>query len=358
MNVSHQQFSYAVSTVLPNIGAMVRTFILNANWEMIICKALHSILFESQLSLLFPRLERLILKWFPGENIVSIIDKLEDCQHLTRLDIHFLRGKPDDNLFPKILAANHRRLSIVLFDQDSSELGLSKKIENDVYPNITELTVNLALSEYLSRLFTLVPNVCRLHLSLDELSNGPTLKPMINNLPALLRLNNFQLRSVNLFWTFDEIVTILQAMPSLQTLALDLRTDDKRLVNESDLLIVLPRTLIKFDYFIRYYLPRSDTDTKHFDRSQAVRFPVVYHSDVPRHRYLIHTVICDLRSMILPANLGKQLSLDWKSTQHVEDLHIYDATSLHDILVTVQNFRRIRTLSIDMRERTDIRKYI
>ena len=358
MNVSHQQFAYAVYDVLPDIGAMVRTFILNANWEIIIGKALHSILFESQLSVLFPRLERLVVKWFPSEKLVVVIDKLEDCHHLTRLDVHFLRGKPDENILSKILAANGRRLSVVLFDQDSSDLEISKKIENDVYPNITELSVNLALSEFIPQLLTLVPNVCRLQLSLDELSNGPTAKPTICNLPALPHLTSFQLRSVNLFWTFDEITSLLKAMPSLRTFAIDLRTDDQRLVNESDLLKILPETLIKLDYFIRYYRPRSNGAKEEFDRSQSVRFPVACLSDEPRHRYLIHTIDCDLRSMILPANVGKQLSLGWKYTQHVEDLHIYDATSLRDIITTVQHFRRIRTLSIDMREKTQTCKYL
>ncbi len=51
------------------------------------------------------------------------------------------------------------------------------------------------------------------------------------------------------------------------------------------------------------------------------------------------------------------MSAGWKYTQQTEDLYIYDITSLLDVLLILQHFRRVRTLSIDAKNKTEICKY-
>ena len=290
MGVSYEQFEYAVSRVLPQIGSYVRTFVLNGNWERIIGDRLSSNLFISRLSLLFPQLQRLTVKWFTSQRFLLFIDALQDLPQLTELDIRFLKGDTIDLLLTKVLSANNGRLSIVLFNEDSVELDIANDDTKISYPNIEQLTINLKLSKLISYLFLLVPNVSRLHVNIDELTNGSNSEQLIIKFPPLVHLIAFQLRSINLFWSFNEITNILEAMPSLQRLALDLRTDDRRLVNEEDLITILPSSLIKIDFFIRYYFSKSKSETNISTTFPSARFPIACLLDEPRNRFLIHTI--------------------------------------------------------------------
>jgi hypothetical protein len=358
MAVPYKQFEYAVSHVLPQIGSSVRSFVLNGNWETIIDVKLSSILFSSNLSLLFLQLQRLTIKWFTSERFLSFVDILHDFPQLTELDVRFLKGNTVDLLQLNVLSANNSRLEIVSFDQDSIDFDISENDTTIFYPNIQELTVNLIESKLIPRLFLLVPNVCRLHVNIDELSNNSENKPTIINLPPLVHLIAFQLRSINLFWTFDEISHLLKAMPSLQRFALDLRTDDKRLVSEENLSKVLPSSLIKIDFFIRYYFSKSNSEAEISTTFSSTGFPTVYLLDEPRYRFLIHTIPCDLYSAILTGTISKQMPLGWKYTQQTEELYIYDIISLLDILLILQHFRRLRILSIDIKDKSQICKYL
>ncbi|CAF3466678.1 unnamed protein product [Rotaria sp. Silwood1] len=354
MAVSYKQFEYAVSYVLPQIGSFVRTFVLNGNWETIINKNLSSILFISRLSLLFPQLERLIIKWFTSERLLSFIDSIQDFSKLIELDIRFLRGCTIDTLLTKVLSANNSQLKIVSIDQDSIDLDISDDGNVISYPNIQELTINLTLSKLIPCVFALVPNVRCLYLNTDELSNGSKSQLINNSLPCLVHLITFQLRSINFFWTFDEIAHLLKAMPSVKQLALDLRTDDKRLVNQEDFMTILPSSLTKLDFFIRYYFSKSNRDTELATSFLSTHIPTACLLDEPRHRFLIHTIPYDVHSAILTATISKQMPSGWKYMQRIKDLYIYDITSMLEILLILQHFRGLRTLTIDATDRSQI----
>ena len=199
MTVSYKQFEYAVSQVLPQIGSFVRTFVLNGNWETIMSNVLSTMLFISPLSTLFPQLQRLIIKWFNSERLLSFVDTLHDFSQLTELDIRFLKGNTTDSLVKKILSANNSRLAVVSFDQDCVDLGISDDTNAISYPNIQEFTINLTLIKFIPCIFLLVPNVSRLHLSIDELSSTSKINVIDVNLSPLIHLIDFQLRSINYF---------------------------------------------------------------------------------------------------------------------------------------------------------------
>ena len=357
MAVSYKQFEYAASYVLPKIGSLVQTFVLNGNWETIINDRISSVLFASRLALLFPQLRRLTIKWFTSERFLLFVDTLQDFPQLIELDIRFLKGNRVDLLLSKVLSANNGRLQIVSFDQDSVDLDISEDDTMTSHLNIQELTVNLSLSKLIPNLFLLVPNVCRLYVSVEELSNTTKFKPTIMNLTPLIHLIAFQLRSINLFWTFEEITQILEAMPFLQRLAFDFRTDDKRLVTEEDFRTILPSTLNKMDFFIRYYFSETISATEVSTTFSSVHYPIAYLLDEPRTRFFIHTIPCDLHSAILTATISKQMSAGWKYMRQTEDLYIYDITSLVDVLLILQHFRRVRTLSIDTKNKAEVCKY-
>ncbi|CAF2071398.1 unnamed protein product [Rotaria magnacalcarata] len=95
----------------------------------------------------------------------------------------------------KVLAANNNRLKSVSFDYDSTEFMLTSTNEEEAvsYPNIEELTVRLKTDKTLASVFILVPNITRLHVEVDELSSES--KRTLENVPSLVHLKDFQLRS-------------------------------------------------------------------------------------------------------------------------------------------------------------------
>jgi hypothetical protein len=358
MAVSHQQFDYVVSCILPKIGVSVRFFVIHGSWETIMSFEAFAVLFTSQTSLTFPLLQRLTLRWFTAERLLSFIDNLQNLSRLIELDIRGLKGITQDILLKKVLTANSDRLEIVSFDQDSADLNVSEDDETVSYPNIQELMINVVSNQMLIRLFKLVPNVRRLCVFLDEVSNSPQSKQELVNLSSLVHLIDFELRSINLFWTFDEIASLLQHMPSLQRLALDLRTDDERLVNRKNLAAVLPLSVTQIHFYIRYHFPMQNFEASILVNSWPDHMPITYLLDEEWDRILFHTIPLGLRSVSLPAAIGKQMLSGWKYMQQAEDLFLYNATSMIEILSVLQHFRRLRTLTIDVQMKSQIRTYL
>jgi hypothetical protein len=359
MAVSYQQFEYSVSHVLPQIGSLVRSFVLNGNWQTIIDKELSSALYTSNLLSLFPQLQRLTIKWFTSERLLTFINVLRDFPQLIELDIRFLKGSVIDLIQSKVLSANNNRLEIVNVDQDSIDFEISDCHKMIFYPNIRELTMNIASSKLIPHLFALVPNVYRLHLNIDEWSDTLDSEFTADDLPSLVNLIKFHLRSVNLFWTFDGLSHLLKAIPSLQKLALDIRTNDQRLLTEEDFNMILPSSVIKVDYFIRFYYAKSqpEEEQQQPESFSSTRFPIACLLDKERRRFLIHTIPCDLYSAILTATISKQMLQGRHYTQQIKDLYIYDVTCVMDILIILQHFSRLRILSIDMQDKSQVCKY-
>lgn len=371
MSVSHLQFEYCVSNILPKIGSTIRTFILNGNWETIISKTLFSILFEPSLSLLFPNIEKLILKWFTSERLLWFVTHLQNCSNLTELQIMNLRGTPANDLLSKVLSTNGERLKTVIFDEDSSDFAMKDLSEIIPCPNIEKLSINLSSSDFIPHIFSIVPNASSLSLTIDELSDSQTSKKSLPSLNKLHNLMDFCLRSINLFWNFDEISQILEAMPSLQRLVMDLRTDSGRLIQDEDLARIIPKTIIHLNFFIRFYDLRcnekrrlsqkeisspSDHEILTIALNETFSCPLVYLPDEQRHRTIIHTIPCAIRSLILPVTVVKHLSPGWKYFESIEDLCIYDAESFVEILMILQHFRNIRSFTIDTQEKAKLRK--
>ncbi|CAF2629591.1 unnamed protein product [Rotaria sp. Silwood2] len=346
--VQYKQFQYVVLKILPEIGSSIRSIVYHGNWQTVVSDQIRSLLFCSNLSMIFSQLHTLILACFTGEQLFTFLDAIKDLVQLVKLDIYCLEGKVPEELLRKILSANDGRLKSISFDQDSIDLILTEAQHDQPisYTNIEELTIGLMKSEALECLFTLVPNITRLHVTFDDTSN--LLIENINGVPFLIHLKDFQLRSMDTYWTFDKISDILTKMPSLRKLALDLSTEDACLVNGDNFATILPASLVNLNLFIIYVLPES--------YNQLNNLPVTWPSHIPIacllnecHRYaIIHTIPCDLSSIVIAAQISKQMLTGWKYMQKVKHLKIYGKASFTDIPIILQHFRQLRTLKIDV----------
>ena len=147
-------------------------------------------------------------------------------------------------------------------------------------------------------------------------------------------------------------------MPSLQRFTFDLRTDDKRLFNAEDLLTILPSSLVRINFFIRYYHSELDVEVNKAINSSSCHIPIACLFDEPRNRFLIYTIPCDLRSLTLTATISKQVPSGWRYTQQIKNLYVYGITSMLEILLILQHFRQLRILNIDIKENSRVCKYL
>ncbi|CAF2786682.1 unnamed protein product [Rotaria sp. Silwood2] len=348
MGVDHEKFQFVTLKILPEIGSFIRSFVCHGNWQSIVSNQIRSILFCSNLSMIFPQLHTLILVYFTGEQLFTFVDVIKNFSQLIKLDIRCLGDKHPKELLRKVLATNDGRLRSITFDQDSIDLVLNEAQHDQPvsYPNIEELTVNLVKYEALIRLFMLVPNVSRLHVTCDYSSN--LLLEKLKSLSSLIHLKDFQLRSMDNYWTLEQISDILTKMPFLQKLALDLSTKDENLINGHNLVAILPQSLVNLNLFIIYLLLESDIKSDTWHITWPSHIPIACLLSECHRCAIIHTIPCDLCSIVIPAKISKQMLTGWEYMQKVKNLRIYGKASFTEIAMIVQHFHQLQTLNIDL----------
>ena len=357
MATKHQQFEYVTSKILPQIGSTVLTFVLHASWETIMSDKTFQILFHSPISLLFPHVQIVVLKWFSSERLYTFMDNLNNLSQLIHLDIRGLRGNTPQKLITKMFSLSHGQLKSITIDNDSVDLVLSDDDQLDCYPNIEELKINIKSCHMLEKLLKALPNLRRFHVFIGEFSCDFEPKQLALDSLTFRYLFDFEMRSTGLFWMLDEIVDLLRQMQYLQKLSLDIRTADKRFFRKEHLDTFLPTSVTDFSFFVRYHYFDEDFDADILLHDWPPHIPVSLWNDGYLSCALIHSIPLGFRSLSLSAGLAKQVSSGWKYTNNVEDLYIYDATSIVDILNVLQHFHRLQMLTVDIEHQTDNGKY-
>ncbi|CAF4050111.1 unnamed protein product [Rotaria sp. Silwood2] len=344
--VTCKQFEIVTTQIVPEINLSIRSFVFDGLWENTLFNTHYPTLFQSKLSLLFPQLHTLSLVNFVNEQLNLFLDKITDLSQLVKLDIRNLLNDHTEELLKKVLAANNNQLKFVSFGYDSNDFILTTTSNDQAvsYPNIEELIMHLKTDKTLEHLFTLIPHINRLHIQFDQLSS--TSKSTLTNVSSLVHLKDFQLRSINLHWSLDEIAYILSQMPSLQRLALDLRTKDPCLVNGQNFIQILPPSLIEIHLFIIYYFTESpvEVDTLLSTWSPHIRMTCLL--DKSNEYAVIHTIPCGLSSIIIPATIDNSMMVGWEYTRIVTNLKIYGEQCSTDVHLIVQHFHRLRKLTI------------
>ncbi|CAF1041045.1 unnamed protein product [Rotaria sordida] len=316
--VTYKQFDFVATQIIPQIGLSVRSFVFNGQWENIMSNKLNSTFFHLKLSLIFPQLYTLSLVNFIDRQLNLFLDNITDLLKLVKLDIRNLLDNYAEDSLEKVLAANNNRLKYISFDSDSIDFNLTatRNDETISYPNIEELIVNLKTNKTLEYLFILVPHIKRLHIDFDQLSSVS--KSTLANVSSLIHLKDFQLRSINIYWSLKEIAYILSKMPSLQRLALNVRTEDAQSHSEVDTLL----------------------------STWPIHIRITCLLDKSNKYAVIHTIPYDLFSIIIPATIANYMLAGSEYTRKVKDLKIFGEQCSTDIYLIVQHFHRLRTLAI------------
>jgi hypothetical protein len=356
--VTYNRFDHIASHILPQIASSVRSFVFHGRREKVLSAAASAAYYARPMSFTFPLLQRVTLYCFTGESLLAFINLLQDLSQLVKLNIGSLKGTADEALLMNVLAANNNRLESVSFEQDSVFLDIPTVDQTVSYLNIQKLTVNITQAQMIPHLFALVPYVQQLYVRIEEQLFQPrTLKLSFNKLSPLSHLIDFHLNSVDLWWNLDEIDAVLGKMPSLETLTLELSTGDKHLVKQENFVKILPPSLKKIRFFMRYYFSESVFDVNSLTTSWSLTLPINCLLDEISETVFLFTASYGPRLLNLPAVIGKQIVSGCKYTEQVKDLCVYNSTSLFDLLSTVQHFHRLRKLSINANRIPEACKY-
>lgn len=352
---AYKPFHHVISYVLPRIGTLVRSFVLNGNWQPVLPQNILNILYGSELSSFLPNLEILTLKWFTTEQLSTFLDSFGHFSQLHTLNILILNGETEENLLTKIVSANNGQIKTIIMDEDCINLNIPESGESVSYPNIEELTININLNESFLRLFQLFPNIRRLHIKLGSELYYSNCGSDLQAIPPLIHLTDFRLRSINTFWTSDEILNLLSLMPSLQKLTLDIRSDDDRFVKENSFVARFSSSTIQLHLFLRYYPGEED-----FVAEESVGLWNNYGSiasllDETRSRVLLYTIPIKVRSLVLPAAVSKQINANCTHFQNVKDLYIYDATHVAELYSILRHFHCLQSLNISAKHDSETR---
>lgn len=345
-NVTYKQFNFVTMKIIPEIGSFIESFVFNGPWESIMFKSPNSIFSKAKLSSIFPQLRRMSIVGFIDQQLNEFLEKITDFPHLVKLDIRSAQVDGQEDSLKKLLAANSNRLKSIMFDYDSMDFVLesNKNEETISFTNIEELALNLKTDKIFGSLFMLVPNVTRLYIDFDETSSTST--TIITNIPSLIYLKDFRLRSLDTDWSLNEISFILNKMPSLQRLALDLPTTDYNLINGNNFLKVLPLSLVEIHFFIIYKHLMSPQEIDNLV-STWPNYPQIACLEYKSADYMvIHTMPCDFISINIPASVAKKMFVGSNYTRKVRDLKIFGDQNSTDIHSILQHFQRIRTLTI------------
>jgi hypothetical protein len=164
-----------------------------------------------------------------------------------------------EELLRRILTANNNRLTSIIFDDDS--LAFPCVIKNDIYyPHIEKLTIELKILNDLHELLTVFPGLKYIDAAINH--GYPEFCQELQYVPNLT-VRHFRLRSFVHNWTLDELALILNRIPNVQQLIIQIGTEyDARLIDGQKMFSHISHlSLTKFSYFLQFCSSSTLDDT-------------------------------------------------------------------------------------------------
>lgn len=343
--MTYQQYNSIVSNILPQLAPFVQSFAFNYFRDRLWSTQAIALFNTPQISFVFPRIRKITLYDFTSEELSSFMNKLHNLPDLRELVIRDIVGDVDKTLLDVLFTANNHHINSIIFEPFTTAFEVLEFKHSYTYENIQKLVINLKSNQQLRQILAVIPNIQYLYVTIYKHDDDIRTDQPFIYAPSLLYITDFRLSSVE-YCELNEIHSIVQNMPSLQTLLLDLSTIDEKFINQEYFLANLPRSLQQIYFIIRYTFSEINFEIDSLISSWAASFPVsCFVSENGNYLYLF-TNSLGIKLLDLPVSIGKQISQTCQFVQSVNDLFISDTTSLTDILSTLKHFSRVRKLEI------------
>jgi hypothetical protein len=249
-----------------------------------------------------------------------------------------------------LLKANNQKIRSVIISHSWACLRLDNS-SNVRYWNIINLQITIATFDDFLFLFSAIPNVSQLNVTLTDSNIVVSFK---DDTPSLLHLTDFRLVSVNRPWLAEELVTLLHRIPSVQYLSLHLFTFDTLLIDGQQVL-TLQQTLShiqQFKYGVDYINERNNFDREAILASWPPSSIECLVDETRHDDYIfafIHTLPCygkPFTSLALPgAIIGKTMPPK-EDDSHVEQLDINQVSTFVGCWSVMARWRCVKELTI------------
>lgn len=348
---SHKLFAH----VFPQIGTHIRSITIDCCYS-ILQDDLFFKYFGNKMSKVFPELERISFVSYQYNQFMAILDNLCDLNHLVEIRLYSLFPvlASDEIKFTRsLMQANNHKLTTILIDNDSSCLKFDPA---DCYLNVTRLQLKLRSVNDLFIMFSTIPNIQYLDVTVDEYSSlSDHFSPSSTH--PLRYLTDFQFRSTKHIWTLQELSAIFSWLPIVQHLSLCLLTSDQRLVESNAIIPEIPTSVQRFNYAIYFLHHMSLDQTQNLIDSWPLSRPVTcfYHDSLS----FIHTLPCHLSRISFSTFISKIISNQTDRSAGYDDsvkeieLLLDQNFSLSKSIEILSQCQRVREITIYERNTDD-----
>ncbi|CAF0717920.1 unnamed protein product [Adineta steineri] len=347
---SYNQFEYLCLNVLPKIGSTIRSLTINTNWTDLIAKRFY-FYFGERMKEIFPNIEHLTLVAFSGSELNDYMISISDLIYLKQLTIqdrYNITEEYKQVLFDKILSANNNRLEKIFFNRHSESLSINP-INSIVYSNIIQLNVHLEKITDLQCLMKLIPNIHRMNIVIDNQSDDIIIN--FHEEFILKYLTEFHLESFRRNWIFDEIYSLLKQMPFLQTLSLDLFSQDFRLSNGQHIVPILPiNTLQNLNYAIEYEPEVEIESIENIISSwTSTPYPISCLSANGTTQIFLHTIPYNFPYLDINSSYAKRMNKKLGDYSHrIKELLLFNVSTLAETFIAISNCVKIKDLALEI----------
>ncbi|CAF2576793.1 unnamed protein product [Rotaria sp. Silwood2] len=339
-DVTCNQFHELCRSILPNIGSQIRSLLIS-NCRSVLQGKIFSQYFSHQMSKIFPNLQKLTLICFTADELDKFLNALNNLSNLDEIEISDLLTD-QSNLFQHVVETNNNRFTSIKFKTSYSDLPTRQCL------NILDLTISIQTLEKLPHLLSLIPNIRRLNVTIDEISME---KASFDNLSSLTFLNYFFLRCYNHFWLLEELKSLFTTIPAVEHLSLQLSSQDYCFVDSEQMMYdILPQNIQEFNFSLRYFY---DT-IEEIDQNALItsRFPIICLIDENLQQAVLHTIPYRFPLFNISSPMAKKMST-YESYKNVDMFYDYHGMTLAETFPIIARCRRIKEIAIQSYEKDD-----
>ena len=336
-DVTFAQCHHLCRSMLPAIGAEVVTLSLS-NCRSVLQGKTFMNYFSQRMSTVFPNLRKVTLTCFAGDEFDHFLQSLNNLDQLTHMEVYdLLTDQP--NLFERVVNSNGQRWESIKFKTSYVDLPIAPCF------SLQELTMSIRSLENLGQLLSFLPEIRYLNVTVEETS---MLEARFDHLSPMIHLKHFTLRCYNHYWILEEIRSLLNCLPAIEHLSLQLSSEDERLVSsEQPVFQILPPSVRELSFALRFFYDTVD-DIDQSALSKA-RFPMACLIDETLEQAVLHTTPYRFPILNISLIMGKQMC-PAEQYRHVEIFTEYDGMSLAEAFPIITRCRRIQEIGIQTSE--------
>ncbi|UJR34199.1 hypothetical protein I4U23_021605 [Adineta vaga] len=348
-----KHYNYVCTSILPHIQSHITSLTISNEWTGVLSKVFLND-YGERMSTRFPHLQHLTLIAFISQSFVLFLNCLEDFHELFEIQIkglfaEFPNDKESETLLFRIFSANNSRLNSILFDDYSAPFHIQTTNNEIKFNNLKNLRIELNTIADLQHLLTVLPHLESLQARIHDESLDNDDKKDHNVIVPTLKC--FHLQSIRHWWIFSELECILNRLPNLEDLAINIDAySDVKLINGPKMFSLLSKFHLKtFHYLLRLH------DSSFVDHNTIVSTwrefnqEFVCTKNENDQNLIFYSLPFHFEDLILECSLAKNNIFNENYSPQVTLLYLYKVTKhISEVFPIISKCHRLRRLRLQI----------